>query len=122
MSKILVIDDEESVRTYFNKLLSRLGYNVITAADSDEGLEMAADESVRLIISDYRLPGRLEQSSLVKALRDLRPEVPLMVISGYADPKIIAECEALGVRDVLTKPFELSFVSSIVKKVLGGPG
>lgn len=119
MPKILVIDDEESIRNYFHKLLGRLECEVISAGDSDHGLELAADPDVKLIISDYYLPGSMQKSELVKALRTLRPEIPVMVITGYADMDTISECERLGVQDVLTKPFELSFVLKVVEKVLG---
>lgn len=120
MGKILIIDDEESIQKYIGKLLAPLGYDVITASNSDAGLAMANDPDVKLIITDYRLPGTLEQAPLVKAIRELRPEVPLMVISGYADMDTISECEALGVRDVLTKPFELTFVPTVAEKMLAG--
>jgi DNA-binding NtrC family response regulator len=121
MAKILVIDDEESIRKYFHKLLMRLECDVMTAADADEGLAMAADPEVKLIISDYYLPGSVQKADLVRALRELRPEIPVMVITGYADMDTITECEALGVKDVLTKPFELSFVLTMVKQVLETP-
>ena len=120
MAKILVIDDEEGIRRHFEKLLTRRGHEVITAEDGEEGLELAADPEVKLIITDYQLPGALTKTEMVRTLRELRPELPLMVISGYADMEIVNECEALGVRDVLTKPFELSFVTSIIQKELGG--
>ena len=119
MPKILVIDDEESIRKYFHKLLARLECEVISAGDSDHGLELAGDPDVRLIITDYYLPGSVQKSDLVRALRELRPELPVMVITGYADMDTISECEQLGVQDVLTKPFELSFVLKVVEKVLG---
>lgn len=119
MPKILVIDDEESIRKYFHKLLARLECEVVSAGDSDLGLDLAADPAVCLIITDYYLPGRVQKSALVRALRELRPEIPVMVITGYADMDTISECEALGVQDVLTKPFELSFVLKVVEKVLG---
>lgn len=120
MGKILVIDDEESIQKYIGKLLAPLGHEIITADDSDAGLAKAADPDIKLIITDYRLPGALEQAALVKVIRELRPEVPLMVISGYADMETISECEALGVRDVLTKPFELTFIPAVAEKMLAG--
>lgn len=120
MGKILIIDDEDSIRKYIGKLLAPLGHDVVNAEDSDNGMTMAADPDIKLIITDYRLPGALQEGALVKALRELRPEVPLMVISGYADMDTVTECEALGVRDVLTKPFELAFVPEVAGKLLSG--
>lgn len=119
MHKILVIDDEKGILDYFIALLDGHDCEVLTAEDSDTGLEKAENPDVKLIITDYYLPGSVQKADLVRALRSSRPDIPVMVISGYADMDTIAECEALGVQDVLTKPFELSFVESVVQKVLG---
>ena len=122
MSKILVIDDEEGVRHYFNSLLSRMGYEVETAEDGERGFELAGQGGIDLIIADYQLPGPLQRAALVKALRKECPDTPVVVISGHIDAETVTECEAMGVQDVLTKPFEIPFVSSIVKKLIGEPG
>lgn len=120
MAKILIIDDETSIQKYIGKLLTPMGHEVITAENAGSGLQLATQTDIRLIITDYCLPGGLERVELIKALRELRPEVPVIVISGYADNDIVSECEALGVRDVLTKPFELSFIPTVAEKLLGG--
>lgn len=121
MAKILVIDDEEGVRQYFDSLLSRMGYEVETAEDGESGLAKAGQEGIDLIVADFQLPGDLQRTDLIKALRDQCPDTPLVVISGHADADTVSECEAMGVSDVLTKPFEIPFVSSVVKRLIGEP-
>ncbi len=121
MAKILVIDDEEGVRQYFDSLLSRMGYEVETAEDGESGLAKAGQEGIDLIIADFQLPGDLQRTELIKALRAQCPDTPLVVISGHADANTVNECEAMGVSDVLTKPFEIPFVSSVVKRLIGEP-
>ncbi len=120
MAKILVIDDEEAIRKHFVFLLGRLGHEVVVAADGDEGCRMAVDPSIQVIITDYCMPGQFQETALIRELRRLRPETPMVVISGYPDNDIMQDCEDLGVRDFLTKPFELSFVSSVIDKLLDG--
>lgn len=116
MKKILVIDDEEPILRHFRDLLRLLQYEPVTANNSDEGCRLAEEENVDLIISDLCMPGEVSEIDHIRKLRDLRPDTPLVVISGYPTPEIIKECEKLGVRDFLTKPFELSFVSSVLEK------
>lgn len=119
MAKILVIDDEEQIRKHFQMLLPHLGHSVCTAADGDEGVLAANDESVEMIITDLCMPGSFSETALVRELRRLRPGVPIVVISGYPSGDALVACEEIGVTDFLTKPFELSFISSILDKAFG---
>jgi len=119
MAKILVIDDEEQIRKHFQALLPHMGHTVCTAADGDEGVQAAKDESIQLIITDLCMPGSLSETGLVRELRRLRPEVPIVVISGYPSGEALMACEEIGVTDFLTKPFELSFIATILNKVFG---
>jgi len=116
MKKVLVIDDEEPILRHFRDLLRLLQYEPITAGDSDEGCKRARDMNVDLIITDLCMPGKLSELEHVKQLREICPDTPIVVISGYPTPDVLAQCEELGVADFLTKPFELSFVSAVLEK------
>ncbi len=121
MAKILVIDDEEFILRYFARVLSSLKHEVITAADSSEGCRLAKEDStLQIIFTDLAMPGEFSDVALVAELRRLRPECPLVVISGHPTANRLAECERLGVRDFLTKPFELGFISGVINRLLGG--
>lgn len=121
MAKILVIDDEEQIRKHFQVLLPHLGHTVCTAADGDEGVAAASDEEIRMIITDLCMPGSLSETALVRELRRIRPEIPIVVISGYPSGVALMACEEIGVVDFLTKPFELSFIAAILEKAFGPP-
>ena len=121
MDKILVIDDKDGIRTYFRSLLQRRGYEPLMAENGVEGCELAADPEVRMIISDLRMPGELGEIELIRTLRTLRPEVPLVVITGHPSGDLLQQCEELGVKDFLAKPFELSFVTTVIERLIG-PG
>jgi len=118
MKKILVIDDEEPILRHFRDLLRLLQYEPITANNSDEGCKLAQEMDVSLIISDLCMPGKLSDIEHIEELRKRAPDIPLVVISGYPTPDVLQKCEELGVADFLTKPFELSFVSSVLQKLL----
>lgn len=118
MKKILVIDDEEPILRHFRDLLRLLQYEPVTANNSDEGIKVAQKMDVSLIISDLCMPGKLSEIEHIQQLRKVCPDIPIVVISGYPTPEILKRCEELGVADFLTKPFELSFVSSVLEKLL----
>ena len=118
MRKILVIDDDEIVRRYFNCLLARLGYDVDLASDGKEGLEKAGRPDIDLVISDLFMPGALFGIELIRQIRQKRPDCPIVVISGEGDAKIIAECATLGVTEFLTKPFEMGFIRTVLERLV----
>jgi DNA-binding NtrC family response regulator len=118
MKRILVIDDEEPILRHFRDLLRLLQYDPILANNSDEGALKAQDPEISMIISDLCMPGRLKEMDHIRELRRLRPDIPMVVISGYPTPEVLQECEELGIEDFLTKPFELSFISSVLARLL----
>jgi len=121
MPTVLVIDDEEAILKHFRELLPLLKCDVMTASTGREGVEKAKNPCVDMIISDLCMPGDLVELELIKTLKATRPDVPIVVISGYPSGEFLAECETLGVADFLTKPFELSFIASTVSKLLTRP-
>jgi len=121
-AKILVIDDEDPILRYFNKLLTALKYDVVTANNSADGCRLAREDAdIRLIITDLTMAGEISDIALVRELRNIRPECPIVVISGHPTPVRLEECEQLGVREFLTKPFELSFIASVLARLLQQP-
>jgi len=123
MAKILVIDDDQTILGYFKRIQAKLNCEVAGAENSNDGCQMAQDPAVKIIIMDFCIPGGLEKTNLLKKLKTLRPELPVVVISGFSTPAIIDECQKLGASEFLTKPFELSFLPVIVKRLQGSaPG
>ncbi|MBP7830441.1 MAG: response regulator [Kiritimatiellae bacterium] len=119
MAKILVIDDDEQVRNYLNRLFQKLGHQVVLAADGTAGCEQARNPTVQVIVTDLEMAGSVSGMDLVRALRKARPQCPIIVASGFPTDERLSECEQLGIKDFLTKPFELSFVSAVLKRLLG---
>lgn len=117
MAKILIIDDDPGVVSYLKRLLERLGHETDAANDGAAGLERAKDASFELIVSDLYMPGEPSRLDLIREIRTARPDCPLIVVSGYPSEDRLDECRQLGVAEFLTKPFEVSFIRSVLNKL-----
>lgn len=118
MRKILVIDDDEIVRRYFNSLLARLGYEVALAGDGTTGLAAADQPDLDLVISDLTMPGTPSGIELIRKIRKNNPGRPLVVISGDGDPQTLAACATIGVTEFLAKPFEMGFIRDVLARLV----
>ena len=115
--KILIIDDEVEVLTYFKELFEQEGYQTVTAKDGVEGLEMAQVHKPDLITLDMDMPNRGGTLFYVKLRQEpVLSEIPVVVISGVGPrPPSIAKTVP-----VLTKPVDPAKTMRLVKEMLGG--
>ena len=104
MSRILVIDDELSIRRLLQVLLEGAGYQIIAAEDASHGLHALAMEKPDLLILDLGLPD-LDGLELLRRLREWSA-VPVLVLSARPDPTDKVKALDLGADDYLTKPFD----------------
>jgi CheY-like chemotaxis protein len=118
MAKLLLIEDEAGVQDYFRAVVSRLGHELVTASDGPSGIDLIEREPADVILTDLNMPGEPSGMALVRKIREMRPDTPVVVISGYPTKERIDECNALGIEDFLTKPFEMTFFSSVVERLL----
>jgi CheY-like chemotaxis protein len=117
--RILVIDDEESVARLLRDFLTFRGYQVAVAGDGPEGLRQAGLGAFDLVTADLSMPG-MTGVELLRSLKRARPEVRVVIISGYLTDEIAAECRAAGAAAVLAKPVELAALGRLVAGLLGG--
>lgn len=117
MATILAIDDEPAILKYLKPILAELGYDVQTASDSQSGCNEAKNPDVKLIISDLNMAGELSGINLVKKLRALRPDCPIIILTGYPSSNRLKEAEELNI-EFLTKPFEIPFLATLLKRLL----
>ena len=120
--KILFVDDEAIVAKTINKLLTKSGYFVTSCSSGAEAIKLLDKERFDLVISDIRMPD-MTGVETIKKIRELCvhkniPQIPEILISGFADPSTIKQAEALGARDFFYKPFDLQSFLSSVKKAL----
>lgn len=118
--KILAIDDQQLVLLPLEKRLTEMGYEVKCETSVLKGIETFKSFNPDLVIVDLNLP----VLSGVEVLKFIRNEqksmVPVMVLSGNTDDKLIVKCYDLGIDDYMKKPLSLDEVSARVKKLIGG--
>ena len=113
---ILVVDDEESVVELFLRILNKKEYTVLTANNGKEALELADKERPDLIILDLNLPG-MGGIEVLRRIKKIDENIEVIVITGYGTMKTVKAAMRLGAYDYITKPFDINYVSSLIKGV-----
>ncbi|BCA80786.1 response regulator [Desulfuromonas sp. AOP6] len=101
---ILIVDDEQVIRNGLQKVLERDGQQVTVACSGVQALECLQRCSFDLVITDLKMPG-MSGIEVLKAIRRLQPEVPVLIVTGYATAEMAAEVMVAGAFDFLSKPF-----------------
>lgn len=116
---LLVVDDEEPVRSYMRELLSRFGYTTLTASSAQEALRLYLEnkEAIRLISLDLLMP-EMSGFNLLQTLQRIAPTVKVVVVSGAAYGDKGAQALKEGARAVVEKPFEAEQLLRVVRQVL----
>jgi len=118
--RILVVDDEASIRELLVKTLSLAEYTVETAADGNSALSRLRDTVTPcdLAIVDLKMPG-MDGLMLIRQMKQMRPELPVIIITGFSTEISAIEAINLGVSGYLTKPFRVPQVLAAAAKALG---
>lgn len=121
--KILVMDDEEIIRTVLGKMLGRLGYAVEFARDGEEAVRIYknAQESGQpfdAAIIDLTIPGAMGGKETIKRLSEIDPGIRAIVSSGYSNDPIMAEFRKYGFCGVVSKPYTIGELSQILYRIL----
>jgi DNA-binding NtrC family response regulator len=114
---VLVIDDEPVVRDAVVRVLRAENLAVATAADAASGLAHPDLRTCRLVLCDLMLPDR-SGMDLLATLRALRPDLPVVLITGYATPDHAVRAREAGAADFLAKPFETEELLDVVRRCL----
>ena len=116
---ILVVDDDDGVRTAVDAALSAEGYHVVAAADVPEALARASDDLPALILLDMRMPG-MDGPDFARAYASFpRPRAPIVVLSAAEDAS--AWARRIGAVGHLAKPFDLNDLLALVARYVGSP-
>ncbi|WP_374465934.1 ATP-binding protein [Ferrovibrio sp.] len=116
---VLLVEDEDAVRAFAARALRNKGYTVIEAASGEQALALPTDQlnRVELLISDVVMPN-LDGPSLAAALRQSRPDLKILFISGYAEDSLRSSMAKSPHVNFLPKPFSLSQLAGKVKEVM----
>jgi len=116
--RVLVVDDEESIRELLSKMLAMAEYDVETAPDGRMGIERLRQQQYDLLISDLKMPN-VDGLSLIREARHLAASMPVLIITGYSSEQSAIEAVNLGVTGYLTKPFRAPQVLAATARAIG---
>ncbi len=116
-SKILVVDDEDALRTALNDELTSKGYNVSTASDGEEAISGLQKETFDLVVLDINMP-RMNGFEVLKFVKEKYPETKVVMLTGITDLKNAIESKKLGAEDFVAKPYDLVNLLTTIKRVL----
>ena len=119
--RVLLVEDEDTVRAVAERALVRQGYDVTTASDGEDGLEalgraISAGEEFDLVLSDVVMPS-MDGPAMAREIRALRPELPVLFMSGYAEEQLRREIDIPNMY-FLAKPFSVAQICTAVEDVL----
>ncbi len=116
INRILVADDEESMRWVLSKALRKKGYTVDLARDGDEALRLIQTASYDLAILDIKMPG-ISGLDLLEKAREVRSDLLMVIMTAEASMRNAVEAMKRGAYDYLTKPFDLDVIDALIEKV-----
>ena len=119
---ILVVDDEELIRSLTRRVLLSKGYTVLEAADGDEALRLCAQhaERIQLVVTDIMMP-ETNGFALARQLVSLCPQLRVLYMSGYADEDVVAQNRVSIESAFLRKPIVIGDLVSKVQEMLNVP-
>jgi excisionase family DNA binding protein len=116
--RVLVADDEASVRDLLSKTLALAEYDVDCAADGRSAVDRLRVLSYDLLITDLKMPG-VDGLTVIREARRLKADIPIIIITGFSTEASAIEAVNLGVSGYLTKPFRIPRVLSVAAHALG---
>ena len=117
------MDDEDMVRDIAWEMLSYLGYEVLTAKDGGEAIEiyrqnLEAGQPVDVVLIDLTIPGGMGGKEAIKKLKELDPQVKAVVSSGYSNDPVVADYRSYGFSAVINKPFRMNELAGMLSRLI----
>jgi DNA-binding NtrC family response regulator len=114
---ILIVDDEPNLPYQLARFLGKQGYEVLTAADGTAGARALQQHTIDLLLLDVRLPG-MSGLQLLQEIRESDPDLPVVMLTAYADVQTAVSAMKLGASDYLIKGFDLAELLLVVQRAL----
>jgi len=118
---ILLVDDEANVRTVFSDVLKRAGYWVKAVEDGHKAIKELEKNSYNLALVDLRMP-KMGGIQVLESLKKIKPELPVIIYTGYGSVTTAVEAMRKGASDYLNKPFSPEELKLVIKKALEQKG
>jgi DNA-binding NtrC family response regulator len=114
---ILVVDDEDSLRTVLGSELVSEGYEVGTAADGDDAITELQKRAYDLVLLDIKMP-RMNGFEVLRYVKEKHPQTRVIMLTGFADLKNAIESKKLGAEDFVSKPYDLVDLLTTIERVM----
>jgi len=117
MARILIAEDEESLRGFVARALTQIGHEVVAVGDGGQALDRLTAEKFDLLLADIKMPV-MDGIALALAVARDHPDVVILLMTGYADQRERAHGLDTLIHDVITKPFTLAEIRALVTAAL----
>ncbi|HBG23690.1 MAG TPA: DNA-binding response regulator, partial [Rikenellaceae bacterium] len=117
MYKLLIVDDEQSVRYSFKKLFNSSNYTFNEASNADEAIASFKKERPSLVILDIEMPGR-DGIQVLKELKELSPKTPVIIITAYGSGDRVIKAMKYGAYEYIEKPFDIPRLMVVIEEAL----
>ncbi|QBP43158.1 response regulator [Paenisporosarcina antarctica] len=117
MKNILIVDDQQGIRLLLDEVFKRDGLATFLAASGREALEIVQKVKIDVILLDLKLPS-MNGLEVLKRIKIILPNVPIVMMSAYVDDNLIQEAMELGATHYMTKPFDIYELKDVVRGVL----
>ncbi len=115
--RLLLVDDEEDLRTVLGQELSAAGYEVVTAPDGVEAIRILQTEKFDVALLDIQMPNK-DGIAVLKHLSENHPSTIAIILTGHADLYHAMEAKKYGAREFISKPFQIDDVTSTLQRLL----
>lgn len=114
VSKILIVDDEKTIRDFLSVFLKKEGYTIVdTASTGEEALRKIKQDPPKLVLLDIKLP-EMDGVDVLKAIKNIDNKIGVVMITAFPDIKIAEEAMKIGAFDYIVKPFDLAYLKLCV--------
>jgi len=119
LKTILIVDDEEFIRELLGEIIAAEGFKVLEAASGPQAINIFEQQSanINLVLLDVILPD-MDGREVYFKLKSIRPDVKIVIISGYSQTTVRQDLVEAGVEGYITKPFEINQVQHLIQSIL----
>ncbi|MDH4071216.1 MAG: response regulator [Ignavibacteria bacterium] len=115
--RLLVVDDEDALRTVLCSELKSEGFAVQDASDGDEAIDILERDEFDLVLLDIKMP-KVNGFDVLKHVKEKHPSTKVVMLTGFADLKNAIESKKLGAEDFVSKPYDLVDLLTTIERVL----
>jgi DNA-binding NtrC family response regulator len=119
-ARVLLVDDDDAVRSMMNVTLESKGFDVVAAASVTEALRRISTETFDVLITDLHMPNPGDGFTVVTAMRHSQPDALTLLVSGYPDVQSAMAAILLEADEIIVKPFDVAQLAELVREKMSG--